>query len=125
MPATWRWAEWSRATRWSAAGLVPPAGIEPATHGLGAAMSRRRGKNLLGVEHECPVDRDCEVALEGAASLTRRLAFRPLASEEGPRSAVPPGLGERYRVERSVQLTVASSVQPVADHRTAHSARNG
>jgi hypothetical protein len=97
--------------------VVPPAGIEPATRGLGAAMSSRCRSSLLRVEEQGPVDRVREVALERTASLAGSLSFGTFARQEQLRSVVSSGLGKRHCVQRSVQLTVPAAVQPVPDDR--------
>src|SRR6266568_9128748 len=70
------------------AGRRAPGRNRTSAHGLGAAMSSRGGQGLPCVEHERLVHGGCEMAFESAPSLTRRLAFDPLASEEDSRSVV-------------------------------------
>src|SRR6266498_4410333 len=97
--------------------LVPPGGIEPPTHGLGAAMSSLSRSSLLRVEEQRPVDRVGEVTFEGTPSLARGLSFGTLACQERSCTGVPAGLGQRDDVKRAIQLAVATAVQPVPDDR--------
>src|SRR5438477_2055407 len=66
-----------------------------------------------GVGEHGVVDGLGEVAFQAAAGLGRALVFGPFAVEVGASVGVPSGLDHGHGEEGAVELTVASSVEPV------------